>query len=34
MPNFKPKAKKKFNYTPKTFKESLSIIETQIKINK
>ena len=28
------KAKKKFNYTPKTFKESLSIIENQIKINK
>ena len=28
------KAKKKFNYSPKTFKESLSIIENQIKINK
>ncbi len=28
------KAKKKFNDSPKTFKESLSIIETQIKMNK
>ena len=28
------KAKKKFNYSPKTLKESLSIIENQIKINK
>ena len=28
------KAKKKFNYSPKTFKESLSIIETQIKMKK
>jgi len=28
------KAMKKFNYSPKTFKKSLSIIENQIKINK
>jgi len=28
------KAKEKFNYNPKTFKESLSIIENQIKMNK
>ena len=28
------KAMKKFNYSPKTFKESLSIIENQIKTNK
>lgn len=28
------KAKKKLNYSPKSFKESLNLIETQIKINK